>query len=737
MAGNENVIESLALEINVNVNGQDRLTAIQSTLISFAETLETVNARLSEFARLGNTMPTINVPQIQTVQQTVEPFEMPDIPFIQLPDDNGLETIAPTAQRAENAVDSLNETIASTRTEMSATQSSTEGLASSFRALGVSILSVTKKAYGFDKGAKDNRTSLQKLGNAAKQATHGFSKLISQFTRIARLRAMRAIIRGIVQGVTEGVQNLARFDSAFNSTMSSLVMSTAYLKNAFGTLAQPLLELLVPAIVTVIDYIVAAINKVNEWIAILHGQDTFTAARKYAIDYAKSLDKASKSAKEIKRTLLGFDEINRLNDNNSGASGAGGGVDASKMFETRKVDNSDDAVKRVQTILRSIERVAGSLLLGIGCILLVTGHLGIGIACIIAGIKLIAASLKYGEAEDKVKKVLVTIETIVGAASLAIGAVLAFTGHLGLGIALIAIGAVALAGSIALDWSSISDKVAKVCSVIGAIVSAALLVIGIILVAAAPTHLALGIALLAAGAVGLATSAVLNWNTMSDKTKAVISTVAAAAGAALLVIGIILAFSGVALPLGIALMAAGGVSLGTAAALNWDAMTTKFTEAFEKLKSKVTTKLAELKEKFQNWRAHLKAPHLTWQSNGIQTQGIIKKALEALNLPTTLPKLHVDWYAKGGFPEDGLFMANHGELVGQFANGRTAVANNEQIEAGIEEAAYRGFMRAMGNNGGGTTTFIAQLNGKTLFEEVIRQNNSATKAYGSSPLAAF
>ncbi len=52
----------------------------------------------------------------------------------------------------------------------------------------------------------------------------------------------------------------------------------------------------------------------------------------------------------------------------------------------------------------------------------------------------------------------------------------------------------------------------------------------------------------------------------------------------------------------------------------------------------------------------------------------------------------------GGFPEDGLFMANHNELVGQFSNGRTAVANNEMITAGIEEAAYRGFARAYAEN---------------------------------------
>lgn len=55
-------------------------------------------------------------------------------------------------------------------------------------------------------------------------------------------------------------------------------------------------------------------------------------------------------------------------------------------------------------------------------------------------------------------------------------------------------------------------------------------------------------------------------------------------------------------------------------------------------------------------------------------------------------------YELGGFPEDGLFMANHKELVGRFSNGRTAVANNDMIVAGIEEAAYRGFARAYAEN---------------------------------------
>ena len=59
----------------------------------------------------------------------------------------------------------------------------------------------------------------------------------------------------------------------------------------------------------------------------------------------------------------------------------------------------------------------------------------------------------------------------------------------------------------------------------------------------------------------------------------------------------------------------------------------------------------------------------------------------------TLGKLPT--FANGGFPEDGLFMANRGELVGKFSNDKTAVANNEQIVAGIEYGVERAVERVL------------------------------------------
>lgn len=62
----------------------------------------------------------------------------------------------------------------------------------------------------------------------------------------------------------------------------------------------------------------------------------------------------------------------------------------------------------------------------------------------------------------------------------------------------------------------------------------------------------------------------------------------------------------------------------------------------------------------------------------------------------TIPRLNINAYRVGGFPEDGLFYANHTELVGQFTNGRTAVANNEQIVEGIRSGVASAVREELG-----------------------------------------
>lgn len=101
-----------------------------------------------------------------------------------------------------------------------------------------------------------------------------------------------------------------------------------------------------------------------------------------------------------------------------------------------------------------------------------------------------------------------------------------------------------------------------------------------------------------------------------------------------------------------------------------------------------------------------------------------------------VPNVNITRYSVGGFPEDGLFMANHSELVGKFSNGKTAVANNEQITKGIEEAAYRGMMRALqGTNFGNKATFEVVGDPNGMFKVVQKQANQYTKSTGRNAFA--
>lgn len=91
-----------------------------------------------------------------------------------------------------------------------------------------------------------------------------------------------------------------------------------------------------------------------------------------------------------------------------------------------------------------------------------------------------------------------------------------------------------------------------------------------------------------------------------------------------------------------------------------------------------------------------------------------------------LPSIKYEAYASGGFPEDGFFYANHNELVGKFANGRTAVANNQQITEGIRQAVMEGMMAVMSNTGSSSPVIenIFKVDSETLYRMVQKGQQS-------------
>lgn len=94
-------------------------------------------------------------------------------------------------------------------------------------------------------------------------------------------------------------------------------------------------------------------------------------------------------------------------------------------------------------------------------------------------------------------------------------------------------------------------------------------------------------------------------------------------------------------------------------------------------------------------------------------------------------------FASGGFPEEGPFYMNRGEIVGKFSNGKTAVANNQQITEGIKQAVMEGMAQVMMNsNTGGNSAPIIENVFKCDSETLYRMTQVGKAKHGQRYIVA-
>lgn len=246
-------------------------------------------------------------------------------------------------------------------------------------------------------------------------------------------------------------------------------------------------------------------------------------------DASDGLGKAGKAAKKLKNALLGIDELNVLSkDDSSSGSGSGSGA-------------------------------------GIG-----GGDLGIDLPTYDFLGDVITS--KVDEIVQMIKDAMWEITAVISGFLLAIGTILVVTGaNIPLGLGLMAVGAVGLAASVMANWNGMSERLAKVLTLVTGVLGGFLLAIGAFLVFSG-VNVPLGAGLMVAGAAALGTAAVINWKFLNGDLSNALSILTAIVSGALLAMGALFAFTGVDVPLGIALMAAGAVGMVTAIGLNWDSM---------------------------------------------------------------------------------------------------------------------------------------------------------------------
>lgn len=426
----------------------------------------------------------------------------------------------------------------------------------------------------------------------------GIKKKVSAMTQ-----AEKSQLRyyAIMTQVTTAQGDMARTLNAPANQIRILKAQVTQCARALGNIFIPMLNAVIPyaiALVKVVRMLADSIASLFgftlpevDYSGVSAGATAVGDLANNAEDASDGLSKAGKAAKKLKNALLGIDELNILSkDDSSSGSGSGGGdglgagigggdlgidLPTYDFLGDAITSKVDEIVQMIKDAMWEITSVISTFLLAIGTILVVTGaNLPLGIGLMAVGAVGLAASVmeNWNGMSERLARVLTLVTGVLGGFLLAIGAFLAFSGvNVPLGAGLIVAGAAALGTAVAINWKSLNGDLSNALSILMAIVSGALLAMGA-LFAFTGVDIPLGIALMAAGAVGMVTAIGLNWDSMSDPLRRTIGMLTAIVGGALLTLGVILAVAGL-VPLGVAMIAAGAVSVVSAVALNWNSLT--------------------------------------------------------------------------------------------------------------------------------------------------------------------
>ena len=231
-------------------------------------------------------------------------------------------TIAPGLQKAYSGV-----------------KTSVSNLKSSFSAAQGAIGSVNKHISNFIGKLRSLGSHTKKTKGETNALSLSAKKLASEFFRVSKMLKLmitRMALRKVISEVGDGFKSLALHSEEFNRSMSGLMNGSKQLGYSFAAMVSPLINALAPALEYIISLLIKFINIVNQVVSSIAGFTTWNKAKDFTESWADNIEAANKSGKELKKTVLGFDELNQLQEKTKG------GGDTSKnikdMFETMPIE---------------------------------------------------------------------------------------------------------------------------------------------------------------------------------------------------------------------------------------------------------------------------------------------------------------------------------------------------------------------------------------------------------------
>lgn len=760
---------SVVVEVNVDdKQAQKELNSITQKIERISEKLKEQNTGKTEIvnqsAQLGAQLDVAKA-KLEYMKSGQEFFTSDSI----LGQEKNVSALQKEFDAAADKLDKANEKIRETERRLNAAKEKAADL--------------QKQVAGAQKSAQALAPTTKVLSPAAEKAEKSFNKLVGRINGLAK----RVFIFTII---TAALREIKQYMWSAIQTNDDAMNAVARLKGELRTLAQPIVNIAIPAFTALAKIITYTLTGASRLLSLLFGS-TYSASKKAAKslnDQQNAIEGVGSAAKKASKYLAPFDELNTISGNDAGGGSESGG---------NAVNFDSDIGSGVNAVMALMTGIA---LLAIGAILTFSGHVGVGIAMMVAGALTVYGvyASDGGEAaktlvETGLSKILIAIGPMIAM----LGVVLMMTGNipwgLGLliaGIALFAVGEVAenwdllgtnLVGALANMLIDISPYIALFGAVllfvpgkqalgIGLIIAGiALFAVGEVganwellgtnltsaltkifseifpyiavfglLLAMVPGMMAVGIGMIVAGIAMFAFSVIApNWDSITQALRGPLGKTLAMIGGFLVVLGLMLIFSGVGIPLGIGMLLAGGVSLAAAIAPNWDFIRDKIKNVWQKIKEFWNSYIApvftaawwlNLGKTIMNGLISGIERGINWVLGGVSDMvngitGILNK-IPGVNIGrVNWGNVHIPRLAQGAvIPANREFLA----VLGDQKHGTNIEAPLDTIKQAVAEVLGQGSDRPI--------TIIVQMDGKEMFRQMVRENNSQVRMNGKSPL---
>lgn len=760
---------SVVVEVNVDdKQAQKELNSITQKIERISEKLKEQNTGKTEIvnqsAQLGAQLDVAKA-KLEYMKSGQEFFTSDSI----LGQEKNVSALQKEFDAAADKLDKANEKIRETERRLNAAKEKAADL--------------QKQVAGAQKSAQALAPTTKALSPAAEKAEKSFNKLVGRIKGLAK----RVFIFTII---TAALREIKQYMWSAIQTNDDAMNAVARLKGELRTLAQPIVNIAITAFTALAKIITYTLTGASRLLSLLFGS-TYSASKKAAKslnDQQNAIEGVGSAAKKASKYLAPFDELNTISGNDAGGGSESGG---------NAVNFDSDIGSGVNAVMALMTGIA---LLAIGAILTFSGHVGVGIAMMVAGALTVYGV--YASDGGEVAKTLVEtglskILIAIGPMIAILGVVLMLTGNipwgLGLliaGIALFAVGEVAenwdllgtnlvgalanmlidispyialfgavllfvlgqqalgigliiagialfAVGEVGANWELLGTNLTSALTKIFSEISPYIAVFGLLL-AMVPGMMAVGIGMIVAGSAMFAFSVIApNWDSITQALRGPLGKTLAMIGGFLVVLGLMLIFSGVGIPLGIGMLLAGGVSLAAAIAPNWDFIRDKIKNVWQKIKEFWNSYIApvftaawwlNLGKTIMNGLISGIERGINWVLGGVSDMvngitGILNK-IPGVNIGrVNWGNVHIPRLAQGAvIPANREFLA----VLGDQKHGTNIEAPLDTIKQAVAEVLGQGSDRPI--------TIIVQMDGKEMFRQMVRENNSQVRMNGKSPL---